>query len=84
MKIKLYQAKNGGIYMMVGKCYTELTLKQIEDLYIDCYSLEDFDYDDFKQHYGIKIKVLESFGKHKKCPASLKSLKTKQGRKKSI
>lgn len=51
MKFNIYQAKNGGIYISKGSLYTELSRKQIEDLRIDVYSLDDFDYECFKNHY---------------------------------
>lgn len=48
----LYQAKSGAVFFMCGKCYTELTKKQIDDLHICVYELDDFSFEDFKRHYG--------------------------------
>lgn len=49
----IYQAKNGKMNLLMGNNYTELSLKQINDLGLDIYSLVDFDYDDFKKAYSI-------------------------------
>lgn len=49
----IYQAKNGKINLLMSNNYTELNLKQINDLDLDIYSLIDFDYDDFKKAYSI-------------------------------
>lgn len=51
LNINVYQAKNGGIYISCGSVFTELSEKQINDLHIDVYSLEDFDFECFKRHY---------------------------------
>lgn len=47
----IYQAKNGAIYILIGNNAVPFTLDQINKLYIDCYSLEDFDIDKFNQYY---------------------------------
>ena len=47
----IYQAMNGGIYLMIGKKVTELTVSQILDLSIDVYDLDDFDYDMYCSRY---------------------------------
>ena len=49
----IYQAISGRIFIQMGNLITPLTLKQVEDLKIDCYSLLDFDHDDFKKAYGL-------------------------------
>lgn len=51
MKFNIYQARNGGVYISSGSLSTELSRKQIDDLRIDVYSLDDFDYECFKKHY---------------------------------
>ena len=50
----IYQARNGGIFIMMGTAITELNEKQVNDLSIDVYSLVDFSYEEYKKHYGIK------------------------------
>jgi len=47
----IYQAKSGQVYIMMGNVCTGLTEKQIKDLNIDCYSLEDFSHDDYMLFY---------------------------------
>jgi len=49
----IYQAKNGYLYLMMGKVITKLEKNQIDDLNIDVYSLIDFDFDNYKKAYGI-------------------------------
>lgn len=48
----IYQARNGLIYIALGGAYTVLTEKQVNELHICVYELEDFDYDLFKTAYG--------------------------------
>ena len=49
---KIYQGKNGKIYLMMGNCVTELSKKQIEsDLAIDVYNLIDFSHEDYVKAY---------------------------------
>ena len=55
----IYQARNGSIILLMGNSPTTLILKQIEDLGISCYDLQDFNQDDFHQYY-----VLESVGRN--------------------
>ena len=47
----IYQARNGLIYIALGGAYTVLTEKQVNELHICVYELEDFDYDLFKTAY---------------------------------
>ena len=47
----IYQARNGLIYFALGGAYTVLTEKQVNELHICVYELEDFDYDLFKTAY---------------------------------
>jgi hypothetical protein len=49
---RIYQAKNGQIHMLMGDRVTALTKKQIDDLFIDVFSLHDFDFDDYKTAYA--------------------------------
>jgi len=49
----IYQAKNGCIYLQLNNCVTKLSSKQIQNLKIDCYSLEDFDIDLFNKFYKV-------------------------------
>jgi len=50
----VYQAKNGGIFMLMGRSKTLLTEIQISELGINVYSLTDFDYDDYLKFYASK------------------------------
>ena len=50
----IYQGRNGAIYLQLNKSYTELTLKQVEELHIDVIKLIDFDHDKFLEYYNIK------------------------------
>ncbi|PAV30231.1 hypothetical protein CIL05_07120 [Virgibacillus profundi] len=49
----IYQARNGFIYLVMGNNFTKLTLGQIEQLNINCYSLKDYDHDDFVKAYNL-------------------------------
>lgn len=51
----VYQAKSGAIMLLMGKKYTALTYRQINDLNINCYGLSEFNLDDF-EHYYLKSK----------------------------
>ncbi|MBD5554868.1 MAG: hypothetical protein HDQ95_05840 [Roseburia sp.] len=51
VKFNVYQARNGAICISSGSSYTKLSKKQIEELRICVYDIEDFDYEDFKRHY---------------------------------
>jgi len=48
----IYQSKSGAIYMLMGAAFTQLTLKQINELGIDVYSLLDYNHDDFQKAYA--------------------------------
>lgn len=52
---KIYQAKNGKLFILMGNSVTALTMQQIQDLHIDVYSLPEFDYDDFCKAYPKEI-----------------------------
>lgn len=54
MRLKVYQAKNGGIYVTdkTGAKYTVLTIQQLKGLQINCESLEDFDKTAFDKYYS--------------------------------
>ena len=47
----IYQAKSGAIMLVMGRNYMPLTHQQVNDLSINCYELEDFNYSDIKNHY---------------------------------
>lgn len=54
----IYQGKDGLIYLQMGNTrITKLAKHQIDDLYIDVYSLKDFDYDDYCKAYQITAPV---------------------------
>ena len=48
----IYQARNGGIYLLMGGRVTLLSFQQIQDLGIYVYELDNFDIDDFNEFYG--------------------------------
>ncbi len=48
---KIYQARNGSIILCMANNHTALSSKQIVDLGIDVYCLEDFDMDSFEKYY---------------------------------
>ena len=47
-----FQARSGHIRLGHGNVSTMLTREQINELHIDCYSLSDFDHDDFVKAYS--------------------------------
>jgi len=51
----IYQARNGKIYLQLGNCITVLTPRQINELNINCYNLNDFDVDLFLKAYRKKL-----------------------------
>ncbi|MFT4093241.1 MAG: hypothetical protein QM640_06340 [Niabella sp.] len=52
----IYQARNGSIHIIMGNVQTTLTLQQINELFLDVYSLPEFDHDLFVKFYHIKTK----------------------------
>lgn len=48
----IYQARNGKIYIAMGKGFTPLTEQQINELGIDVYTIQEFDYDLFISAYS--------------------------------
>ncbi len=62
----IYQARNGLVYLANGNAKAVLTQKQILDLYINIFALDEFDFDSYKMAYdgdaqskvmGMKIKA---------------------------
>lgn len=51
-KCFIYQARNGLIYISTGSANTQLTEKQVNELRICVYNLEDFDYDLYQKAYA--------------------------------
>lgn len=53
IRLQIYQAKNGFIYLSCGNgcTNTALTLQQIVDLGLDLYSVDDFSLEAFKKAY---------------------------------
>ena len=47
----IYQAKNGAIMLVMANRAIILNKTQIDDLGIDCYSLNDFDIDNYNDFY---------------------------------
>ena len=47
----IVQSRSGHIYIQLGNLSTRLLKKQIEDLSIDMFGLEDFDFDLYKKAY---------------------------------
>lgn len=54
----IYQSRNGAIQLMMGNCVIALTKEQVEKLHIDVYSLQDFDYDKYKEYYEYTNKIV--------------------------
>ena len=52
----IYQARNGSIHIVMGDVHTCLTYQQVDELFLDVYSLIDFDYDLFLKYYNIQTK----------------------------
>lgn len=52
-KFNIYQGRNGKIYMVMGNNFTELIHKQLVELNIDVYSLQDFDTTSYRKAYGL-------------------------------
>lgn len=48
----IYQAKDGGIVLLMGLDRTYLTLAQVNELSLDIYGLRDFDKDNFTKYYN--------------------------------
>lgn len=48
----VYQSKEGGIYIMMGACFTRLTKQQVKELGIQVNDLKDFDQSDFHRAYS--------------------------------
>ena len=53
----IYQARNGAIMLLMGSKVTALSYSQINELDIDCYELEDFNYDDFVDYYVPSLNI---------------------------
>lgn len=56
-KINIYQAKNGGIYLALGGCYTCLEECQVKKLSINLRNIENFnvlDYHNFYRYHQIR------------------------------
>ncbi len=51
VSVKIYQARNGAIMLLLGRRCVELSAEQIECLGICVYDLDDFSLDDYKTHY---------------------------------
>lgn len=49
----IYQARNGGIALVLGDGLTFLTIQNLQDLKIDVTELKDFDTAEFRQYYKI-------------------------------
>ena len=52
MKLDVYQARNGKIYIRNGINATALSKKQIDQLMLSVFDLDDFDFDDYKAAYA--------------------------------
>jgi hypothetical protein len=47
----IYQARHGGIMLLMGNTAVCLTQEQVNNLAIDCYSLAEFDFNSYKSFY---------------------------------
>ena len=50
-EFNVYQARHGGIMLLMGTAAICLTQQQVNDLAVDCYGLADFDIDAYKNFY---------------------------------
>ena len=50
----IFQTKNGAVMLVMGNNAAILTYDQISALNIDCYLLNDFDYDLFEKYYNLQ------------------------------
>lgn len=50
----IYQARNGGIVLLLGDAITFLTIANLHDLRIDVSELNDFGQEDFRNYYDIR------------------------------
>lgn len=50
----IYQSGSGAIYLMMGNVCTALTYKQVNELFLDVYSLDEFDHELFLKFYKIQ------------------------------
>lgn len=53
-KYRIYQGKNGAIYLHIGNMVTALTRQQISDLLIESrfYDIADFDPESYSKYYA--------------------------------
>ena len=51
MELHVYQARNGKIYVRNGSRVAPLTKAQIDALMLDIFSLDEFNFDDYKAAY---------------------------------
>ncbi len=49
--VAFYQARNGGIVLTVWNHHTFLCHKEVQELGLDIYALEDFSEIDYKKYY---------------------------------
>ena len=54
---RFFQSRSGHIRLGYGNASTMLTREQIDELHIDCFSLSDFDHDDFVKAYSTPNKA---------------------------
>jgi hypothetical protein len=52
IKVKIYQARNGKIYICAGNMATALTEAQISELHLSIFDIDDLDFELYKQAYG--------------------------------
>jgi hypothetical protein len=50
----IYQGKSGGIYLLMGNAPILLSKQQIEQLCLSCYTLNDFNHEEFNKFYNPK------------------------------
>lgn len=51
----IYQARHGGIMLLMAKKAVVLTKQQVDDLPINPYELEDFDIDSYNDYYKCAV-----------------------------
>lgn len=51
VKLNVYQARNGALYLRNGTRVARLTYRQISDLRLSIFDVEDHDFDSYKEAY---------------------------------
>ena len=55
----IYQARSGGIILLMGIKFIYLNKNQVEELNINAYELEDFDHNAYLNYYNEELKCIQ-------------------------